>query len=530
MIRALKRKKLTRKKPEIIDYFKFKGRVNTDAFVNVINEAGIEMEPHDGQWAIIDAYEERVPPSTAVLEMAQAHGITLDFEYKYRCLIAACGRRFGKSVVAGILGAEEMLVPNARVLIVSYTLDNCEVIFKQIRSLIVTLLGMDEVVADRQKDMELELKNGATLRVASNDNIQSKLGTAISLLIIDEAKLFSRKLYEQVLMPMLFDYAPYSRSILISSPEAGWFETYYKLGQNPLKTRYWSINLPTHTNPTIPVEELEAMERDMPRDLYEQEVLGLFTSNAGLVCREFDKVVHVYNPEDYPYFSDWLECGCVVIHMIDSGHNHYFGSVWVVYVEDLDTFFAFHEYAKNKTVTSAHADYINDYERDNGVEVAIRYADPAASQQIADFTDYDLYFNKALKVLRETINNLNTLFFQRSEITGKPRLLVSSECPELIRQLSSVIWKAGKDDEQTKEQSASGTKPFLPDKEGPVGGGAKTDWDLFDAFRYGMFSYVKNNRVGAAVVEVLNEEERDEDEDIFEIMMAGNGWMRVHTN
>jgi hypothetical protein len=208
-----------RKKPEIIDYFRFKGRLTAPAFIEVINEAGIEMEPHDGQWAIIDAYEERIPPSPAVLEMAKENGIDLDFEYKYRCLVAACGRRFGKSVVASLLGSEEMLIPNARVLIVSYTLDNCEVIYKQIRNIIINLLGVEEVVADRQKDMELELKNGATLRVASNDNVQSKLGTAISLLIIDEAKLFSRKLYEQVLMPMLFDYAPYSRSILISSPE-----------------------------------------------------------------------------------------------------------------------------------------------------------------------------------------------------------------------------------------------------------------------------------------------------------------------
>jgi hypothetical protein len=514
-----------RKKPEIIDYFRFKGRLTAPAFIEVINEAGIEMEPHDGQWAIIDAYEERIPPSPAVLEMAKENGIDLDFEYKYRCLVAACGRRFGKSVVASLLGSEEMLIPNARVLIVSYTLDNCEVIYKQIRNIIINLLGVEEVVADRQKDMELELKNGATLRVASNDNVQSKLGTAISLLIIDEAKLFSRKLYEQVLMPMLFDYAPYSRSILISSPETGWFETYYNHGQNKTKAKFWSINLPTHSNPTIPREELEEMERNMPRDLYEQEVLGLFTSNAGLVCREFSKEENVYDQADYPHFEEWLRNGNPVIHMIDSGYSHYFGSAWVMYVEEIDTFFVFNEYNKNKTVTKEHADYINTFEESIGLDVAIRYADPAASQQIADFVEYGLYFNKASKVLRETINNLNTLFFQKSEITGKSRLLVSRECQELIRQLSSVAWKTGRDDEQTKEQSTSGVKPFLPDKEGPVSGGAKTDWDLFDAFRYGMFSFVKSNRVSAVVFSVS--EEQDDQEDAFARKLADDGWMKV---
>jgi hypothetical protein len=524
-MRRIREKKQTRKKPEIIEYFKFKGRLTLEAFIEVLNQAGIDMEPHEGQWEIIDAYEERVSPSEAVLKMAQDHGIELDFEYKYRCLVGACGRRFGKSVVASLLGACEMLIPYARVLIVSYTLDNCEVIFKQIRQLIIGLLGPDEVVADRQKDMELELKNGATLRVASNDNVQSKLGTAISLLIIDEAKLFNRKLYEQVLMPMLFDYAPYSRSILISSPEAGWFETYYKWGQDEKREKYWSINLPTHTNPTIPKEELDKMERDMPRDLYEQEVLGLFTSNAGLVCKEFDKKIHVYDPHDYLFISEWISSGNPVINMVDSGYSHYFASIWVLYVEELDTFFAIGEYWKNKTLTTLHAKAIKDFEDEWGFESAIRYADPAASQQIADFAEHNLHFNKASKVLRETVINLNTLFFQKSEVTGKPRLLISKDCPELIRQLSSVIWKTGKEDEQTREAgNATGVKPFLPDKEGPSGGGARTDWDVFDAFRYGMYSFTKNSHINVSVLSLGAEEE---EMDPFDRQLMEAGYVKV---
>lgn len=526
--RAKRSSRLTRKKPEVIEYFKFKGKLTVPVFVDVINEAGIELEPHEGQWQIIDAYEERVPPSPAVLQMAAENGIHLDFEYKYRVISAICGRRLGKSVTASLLGAQELLVPNARVLIVSYTLENCDVIYTMIRKIIVDLLGADEIATDRQQQKELFLKNGAELRVGSADNIETKLGKAVSLLIVDEAKLFSRALVERVARPMLFDYAPYSRTIIISSPENNnWIQSYYERGMSDAHPSYWSINLPTHANPTIPREELEQMERELPRDLYEQEVLGLFTSNAGLVCREFTKERNVYDPLDYPYFYEWLHSGNVIINMIDSGYSHYFASVWVMYVEELDTYFAFAEYTRNKTLTSAHAEYINDFEKENDLQVDIRFADPAASQQLADFTEYDLYFNKASKVLRETINNLNTLFFQTSEITGKPRLLVSKECPELIRQLSSVIWKTGKEDEQTKEQSAQGIKPFLPDKEGPVGGGNKTDWDLFDAFRYGLFSFIKNTRVDATVITTEISTDRDEEEDEFDQMLYSKGWFKM---
>ena len=90
-----------------------------------------------------------------------------------------------------------------------------------------------------------------------------------------------------------------------------------------------------------------------------------------------------------------------------------------------------------------------------------------------------------------------------------------------------MIWKVGKEDEQAKEQSASGIKPFLPDKEGPAGGGNKTDWDLFDAFRYGMFSFVKNSRVGVSVVETVTSSGRDQEEEDFDEMLYSQGWFKT---
>lgn len=526
MTRSLKRP-ITRKRPEILEYLRVKGLMTMPSFIDVINEVGVEIWPHDGQWPIIDAYEERIPPSEQTLQMAAEHGLELTFEYKYRCFVAACGRRFGKSVVAALFGAQELLVPNAKVLIVSKTTENCEIIFNQIRTIIHTLLGKDEIAADRVRDMELELKNGSSLRVAGKDNVEAKLGSALSLLILDEAKLYNKKLYEQVLRPMLADYSPYSRTILISSPEAGWFETYYNYGQSqaPQWSRFWSINLPTHTNPTISREELEELERTMPPDLYEQEILGKFTSNAGLVVRNFDKEKNTYKLTDYPEMRQWVR-EYPVIHMIDSGHAHYFASCWVVYNPELDTYFQFGEYYKNKATTSVHAENIQAFEQDWCIDPEIRFADPAASQQIADFVEYDLYFCKAQKFLRETINNLNTLFFQLSETTGKPRFLIcEEECPETIRELGSVIWKTGRDDDTVREKEKSdGVKPFLPDKEGPVGGGDKTDWDLFDCLRYGMYSYVKNNGVSISMLDAMDGS--DDDMDPFEQMMLSQGWIK----
>ena len=511
---------LIEKSPKVQEYLKWKGKMTVPAFVDILGTvSSIKVTPHAGQWEIINAYEERIPAREEYAEMG------MEFEYKYRTLVAACGRRFGKSVIASVLGAQELLVPNARVLICSYTLDNAGVIFKHIRS-IIKGLGI-ELSIDRYRDMELELKdNGSTLRVASVDNVESKLGTSVSLLILDEAKLFQKSLYEQVLYPMLFDMAPYSRTLLISSPQSGWFEGYYKRGLDPTYPDVWSINLPTHTNPTIPRSELAAMEKSMPVDLYEQEVLGLFTSAAGLVCREFDSVEGVFNADEpfldesgnEYYLDHLLHEGNLIFHSIDSGYTHYFGSLHFVDIPNLDHILIINEYQRNKALTSAHAEAIKDYETEQGIEVTMRYADPAASQQIADFAEHDLYFNRSEKNLIDTIITLNTLMYQRSSVTGRPKLLVNSTCTELIRQFNSVQWKEGQD-ALTREKSATGVKPFRPDLD------KKTDWDLFDTARYGLYSYVKCNQASISIF-AIDAGPDDEDEPGERTRLAEEGWIK----
>jgi hypothetical protein len=458
---------------------------------------------------IIDAYEERIPPDEESIALG------LGFAYKYRFIIAACGRRFGKSALASILGAQELMVPGSKVLIVSYTLDNSSVIFENIRK-IVKGLGI-ELTIDRNKDMELTLINGSTLRVASVDNVESRLGTAVSLLIVDEAKLFDRKLFETVLLPMTLDYYPLSRSILISSPQTGWFETYFNYGVSidPRYEKYWSINLPSSTNPTLPKGYLKSMEETTPPDIYAQEYLGLFTSAAGLVCQEF-REDNVFDPADYPHWDNWLKYGNTIFNTIDSGYSHYFASLHIVFVDETDTYYVFNEYAVNKKVTSVHADAIKAYEEEAGIEVGLRYADPAASQQIADLVEHDLYYNKSDKNLRETIGCLNSLMFQTSAVTGKPRFMISKYCPEIIRQIKTIQWKEG-DDQQTKEKSATGTKPFAPDKD------KQTDWDLFDALRYGIFSFHKNHGTSISIVTA----DAEEDLDPFQKMMMEHGYIKT---
>ena len=502
--------KTTRSK-KVMEYLKVKGKIDSYAFFDLVGQT-----PHSGQRSIIDAYMEKIPPSK------ETKDLNLDFDYRYKVLVAACGRRFGKSFIVSGLAAEEMLYPHAQVLVCSYRLENCKVIFRQVRDLIKAL-GI-EIVADRNKELELELINGARLCVASNDNVEARLGNSVSLLIIDEAKLFQRDLYETYLQPQLLDYEPYSRTILISSPQEGWLYDYYLRGQSdaPKFREFWSLSLPTSTNPTNSAAALEKLKAVTPPDIWEQEYEGKFTSAAGKVVKEFTKERCVFDEseEHFKYFWDWVRGDYFqLFHSIDSGYSHYFAGIYFMYQDHLDTYLMFGEYQQNRKVTPVHAENIHKYEEEIGFEPGIRYADPAAQQQIADLAEYGLYYNKSDKNLRETINTLNTLFFQTSAVTGRPRLLVHKSCDEAIRQLSAVMWKKDQND-QTRELSAGSVKPFMPDSD------LKTDWDLFDAIRYGIHSYDKTNNAGIAIM-TLGSDSDHGDDDKYLREMAASGFIRT---
>lgn len=505
------------KNASIQEYFKFKSKITANSVIELLKTLpGSDFtEPHDGQKLFLSAYEERVPPSQSALTLG------LVFEYRYRTLTVAAGRRWGKSVMASVLGLAELLVPHSSVMILAPALSNCEVIFKKIHRFL-RQLGI-KLVTERVRDMELVLENGSVLRVASVENAPSRLGLYLSLLIVDEARNIPRNLIQETILPMLFDMAPLSRAIYISSPAPGFMETMYNFGQSddPKYASFWSLNSPTYMNPTIPKEELDSWKVTMPPDIYLTEVMGLFTSSEGRVFREFDRVENIFDIEEYPHFSDWLR-ECLVINSIDPGYNHFFSGIWAVVVEEIDHIFIFAEYNVNNQVTEVHAASIKEIEAEWGVEPALRYGDPASAQTLADLAvTHDLYYMKAIKDTSESINQLNALFFQKSKVTGKRKLLISKDCLELRRQFTEVTWKVGKDD-LTKEQSASGVKPFQSDKSG-----AKSDWDLIDSARYLALSLANSQASGSITTLSFGASQQESEEESFINSMALQGYFKM---
>jgi len=504
--------------PKVKQYLEFKGKIDTFA---VFDELGVT--PHQGQRELLSAYESKIPATEDTIIRGKQIGVDLDFEYEYDTLVVAAGRRWGKSYGISAIATGELLIPHANVLLASYTLENCEIIFKQVVEFIKKL-GI-EIRRELSKDKVLELINGARISVGAVQNIESKLGNYVTLLLLDEAKKFDKTLYEQVLIPMLADVSPMGRSILISSPDNSWFKTYYDYGQS-LDTRFkkiFSINSPTSQNPAIPKSWIEHARNTLPPDVFEQEIEGKFTASAGLVYPEFNKERNVRKLSDYPHFWDWIYAGEIVVNSIDPGYSHHFASVHFVYITEINTYLVFGCYSQNKLVTEVHSENIKEFESSFiEREADIRYCDPASAQTIADFSAYDLHYNKAEKPTRETVILLNQLLWQTSKVTGEARLIFLEDCdgvPELIRQISSVKWKEGAD-AQTKESSTkTAVKPFGPDRD------RRTDWDAMDALRYGLFSYEQQNGNQVSMIEL--DSAADSDLSADDELMYSAGWVKM---
>ena len=107
-------------------------------------------------------------------------------------------------------------------------------------------------------------------------------------------------------------------------------------------------------------------------------------------------------------------------------------------------------------------------------------------------------------------------------------MLVHENCTELIRQLNQIQWKEDSDN-MARETSSGSAKPFVHDD-------SNTDWDLIDAFRYGVFSYLKAGNVdiscigdGIGILDMSDYDFEEETDTSMDYQMAQQGMFRVST-
>ena len=140
----------------------------------------------------------------------------------------------------------------------------------------------------KKADMELSLFNGSTLYLRSADNPESIVAKGYSLVIVDEAALIPREVFQQHILPTARRTG--CKIVLISTPRGkNWFYEMYLSGQDLAKQQYVSFRQPWWKRPDYP-DVLQRLMKDLPEHLRQQEFEAEFIGSGGGVFKNLETV------------------------------------------------------------------------------------------------------------------------------------------------------------------------------------------------------------------------------------------------
>jgi hypothetical protein len=231
---------------------------------------------------------------------------------RFRC--AVCGRRFGKSTMAGYDRAAELLLPNKLGWIVGPTYDLGAKEFKVMwEALMIKLqLRRDKRVQGnfniKQGDMYIEMPWGSRVEVRSAAHPDKLIGEGLDWLIVAEAAKQQQQTWEQYLRATLSDKR--GSADFVTTPEGkNWVYNLWKMGRSGTRKEYASWRLPSWMNTTvfpggIDDPEIQLVKETTIEEWFLQEYAAEFTAVVGRIFGEFAEEDHVLK-ETYEFNPDW---------------------------------------------------------------------------------------------------------------------------------------------------------------------------------------------------------------------------------
>lgn len=189
--------------------------------------------------------------------------------------VLECGRRFGKTHL-GIQLAIDAVVDGKEVGWFAPTYRYLEQPWREIGKALKPIKALSNATEKR-----LEIINGGGFDCWSLDNVDAGRGRKYDRVIIDEASLVRnlQSAWQETLRPTLADRR--GDAWFLGTPKGrNFFHRCFERGQ--IGDEGWrSWRLPTTTNPLIANEEIEAARRELPKQVFEQEFLGIPSDDGG---------------------------------------------------------------------------------------------------------------------------------------------------------------------------------------------------------------------------------------------------------
>ncbi len=200
-------------------------------------------------------------------------------------------------------------------------------------------------------------------------------------------------------------------------------------------------------NPYLDKKEVKKLTESLSSEQLESRRYGRFSSNSGLVYREFDENVHVIEPFKVP--KEWYNN-----LSIDPGLNNPLSCHFYAVDFDDNVYVIAEHYEKGKEV-SYHAEKIKeicdslDWKRDSFGRIS-SLIDSASNQRTLSSSKSvaELFLENGINVNTKVNKDMFSGIARVKEYLKAKKLFVFKNCPNMIREFKGYYW--GKDDSPIK--------------------------------------------------------------------------------
>jgi len=201
------------------------------------------------------------------------------YEHPARWKVLACGRRWGKTRLAGI-AALTAAMRGQRVWWLAPTYATSGIGFRQLKQLVQDV--PDVRIRDGDRMVQLPLMGGEVWFKSADSGDSGLRGEGLDLAIFDEAAYCPEAVWQQAIRPALADRR--GKGIFISTP-AGDGDWFHRAWQQSGSNGWQSWQLPSWTNPHLDAAEVEAARAELPSIVFRQEFGAEFVASSGTRVR-----------------------------------------------------------------------------------------------------------------------------------------------------------------------------------------------------------------------------------------------------
>ena len=371
------------------------------------------------------------PQNAMILTKSQAL-IALD---PHRFRVLCCGRRWGKTTLAIDQIKGRAFIPNSRIVYIAPT-------YQQARDIAWEELKRDCKEASQsinESRLEIKLVNGSWIALRGWEAVETLRGQKFDLIVLDEVAMmrdFWSK-WQEIIRPTLTDNK--GEGIFISTPKG--FNHFYELYNLEAEDAdFKSFHFTTYDNHHIPKDEVDKARKELTEDRFAQEYLADFRKTEGLVYKEFDRNIHLFDDEDWQ--ADEMDDKVVkVFGGVDFGFTN---PVAVLTIKkDKDSWYwVTDEWYKTQQTDAQIADYVSTLKWNEC------YPDPESASGIEELKRRKVNVREVLKNKDSIRNGINAV----RELLKSNRLYIHKSCVNLIWELETYAYPDKKADHNEEEK------------------------------------------------------------------------------